>query len=167
MVLGARTGRPTLPGHIRVADQRYADVIASGVQRSATLQRMVDRIGELDGIIYVIAAVEFSPGRITSCSPALFSHEVTSAGMTRILRIVVGHDEGDAAVSTIAHELQHATEVLEDPGARSRTEVTALFVRIGREVDPGVWETVGAENIERTVAHELRASRSGPECDAS
>jgi len=165
-VLRAGMESPTLPGHIRVLDRRLADVIACGIQRSATLRRMVDRIAELDGIIYVTATVKVRPETNHVLRAALV-HEVAVAGTSRILRVVVAHNHGDDAVATIAHELQHATEVLESPGVRSAADVTALFKRIGREVYAGVWETVEAGNIERTVAQELRASRSDPRCDAS
>jgi hypothetical protein len=62
-------------------------------------------------------------------------------------------------VATIAHELRHAAEVLEDPAVRTAADVTALFERIGYTVYAGVLETTAAEEIERTVARELRASR--------
>lgn len=150
---------PGLPGHLRILDPRLADAVARGAQHSATLRRLIDRIGELDGIVYVIAAVQVRPGTNHVLLAAL-SHHVTVAGSTRILRITVGHNYGDRAVTTIAHELRHATEVLQDPAVRTGADVTALFERIGYKVYAGVLETKAAQESERTVAQELRASRS-------
>jgi hypothetical protein len=132
--------------------------MACGLQRSATLQQVVKRIGELEGIVYVVSAVNVRPGKNHVLLAAL-AHDVTVAGTTRILRIVVGHNYGDAAVATIAHELHHATEVLKDPGVRTAADMTTLFERIGRPVYAGVWETTAAQDIERTVEQELRGSR--------
>jgi hypothetical protein len=153
----AVAGAPALPGHLRVLDPRLAEAIAGGAQRSATLRRLIDRIGELDGIVYVIPAVQVRPGTNHALLAAL-SHQVTVAGSTRILRITVGHNYGDSAVATIAHELRHASEVLEDPGVRTAGDITALFERIGYSVYAGVMETTAAQEIERTVARELRVA---------
>jgi len=149
-----------LPDHIRVTDRRLAVALSDGMRRSPTLRALADRVGELNGIVYVVTAVRVWTGTNHSLQGAL-SHQVTVAGDRRILRITVTHDYSDSAIATIAHELRHAIEVLEDPGVRTTEDVDALFERIGTRVSAGVAETGAASEVQRMVAEELRARRGG------
>jgi hypothetical protein len=56
---------------------------------------------------------------------------------------------------TLAHELQHAVELLEAKNARSPTECEALFARIGFRSGPHSYETHAAVEVDRRVAKEL------------
>jgi hypothetical protein len=158
VALGAGCGAP-LPGHIRVIDARLAVDIACGIERSPALRAAVDRIGQLNGVVYVTTAVRVRTASHHALLAGL-AHEVTVAGSTRILRITAEHNYGDSAVATIAHEFRHAIEVLDDPSVRTGGDVTALFERIGRSVSAGVVETTAAGDFERVVLLELHASRS-------
>jgi hypothetical protein len=150
-----------IPDHVRVLDCRLAATLADGMARSPSLRDLVDRIRELQGIVYVSTALSVSPGGHHVLLGAL-SHQVAVAGPYRIMRITVRHDYDDRAVATIAHELRHAIEVLQDPAARSKGDVDLVFERIGYRIASGVMETEGAINVERTVSKELQASRQGP-----
>jgi hypothetical protein len=147
-----------IPDHVRVLDCRLATTLADGLARSPSLKDLVDRIRELQGIVYVSTALSVSPGGHNLLLGAL-SHQVSVAGPYRIMRITVRHDYDDPAVATIAHELWHAIEVLRDPGARSERDVDLVFERIGFRMASGVMETEGAIGVERAVSKELRASR--------
>jgi hypothetical protein len=50
-----------------------------GMARSATLRRVIDRIGELNGIVYIKDAYYVDPRTGRALSGAL-SHEITMAG---------------------------------------------------------------------------------------
>jgi hypothetical protein len=155
---GAEAGDcpPTLPGQLRVMDCRLAASLADGLTRSATLRQLVDGIAALNGIVYVV--VEPTPAVNKTLLGGL-SHRVAVSGSVRVLRITVRQDRGDAAVATVAHELRHATELLEEPAARTDATVDVLFARIGVELRPGVFETNAAIVTERAVFRELHESR--------
>jgi hypothetical protein len=155
----AGTCPPTLPSQVRVMDCRLAALLADGLTRSATLRQLVDRIAALDGIVYVV--FEPTPPVNKTLRGAL-SQPVAVSGRVRLLRIVVRDNRGDAALATVAHELRHATELLEEPGALTDAAVAALFLRIGIELRPGVFETDAAIVSERAVFRELHESRRRP-----
>ena len=66
--------------------------------------------------------------------------------------------QGDRSVRLMAHEFQHAIEVLTSE-ASTEGEIDALFGRIG--VPAGAWttETTGAIVAERAVGRELSRRR--------
>ena len=59
---------------------------------------------------------------------------VTVAGPSRLLRIVVNLRKapGCEAVEMIGHELQHAIELLRNPGIRSDIQAFNFFYNVGR-----------------------------------
>jgi len=63
----------------------------------------------------------------------------------------------------LAHELQHAREVLSDESATSQESVARLYERIG-ERRPGVgnFETDAALRMQKAVARELRSYGKTP-----
>ena len=60
----------------------------------------------------------------------------------------------------MAHELQHAIEVLEATDVASEAAGGQLFERIGMHASAGVMETQAALDIGRAVARELSADRT-------
>src|SRR5689334_6097678 len=78
-----------VPAHIRIGDCEVATAFERAIERSASLRMLVDRIGELKGIVYVT-----TPVNVTAKATLLggFFHQVVSAGDTRILRIAVAHE---------------------------------------------------------------------------
>jgi hypothetical protein len=92
---------------------------------------------------------------------ACLDHRVhTSAGF-RILRVNIAPGESGARlVALIAHELQHAVEVLSEKSATSQEEVTKLFERIGmKRRSAANFETDAAERVQAAVYREARDSR--------
>jgi hypothetical protein len=145
-----------VPSHIRVMNCGLALALADGLERSATLREVVGRIGSLNGVVYVV----FEP--ISSTNKKLLgflSHRIAVTGSTSILYVSVRRNSGDAAVATVAHEFRHAVELLEDPSARTEAQIDALFERIGTRTSAGVFETDAATGVERSVQHELRATK--------
>jgi hypothetical protein len=135
--------------------------MANGMVRSATLRRMVDRVGELNGIVYIEdrCYVNDRAGRVLS---GALSHHITVAGAFRVLHLLVAPESGHRQLTTIAHELQHAIEVLEATEVTSDAAVDRLFERIGVNTSAGVIETQAAVDMERAVGRELSAKRVPP-----
>jgi len=125
-------------------------VIAEGAARSKTFQALVDRIAGTDGIVYV---AEGNCGHeVRAC--LLFS--ITATGSNRILRILVDPSKPDADLMvSVAHELQHAYEVLSDRYIRTNESMALRYRRIGRAVDRR-FETDAAIRVGDAVRAELR-----------
>jgi predicted transcriptional regulator len=81
------------------------------------------------------------------------------AGAHRVLNIVVAPESGDRSMITLAHELQHAIEVLEADDVTTETAVDRLFERIGARVGASIMETRSAVDVQRVVARELSRNR--------
>jgi hypothetical protein len=145
-----------VPDYIRSFDCRLAKAIASGLERSKTFRQLVERVGCLQGIVYIEAQyyVRLQTGIVL---PGALAHTVTKAGPYRILRVLVGPHSGDRPIVVLAHELQHAVEVLESD-ATTETEIDELFERIGVRASTGSVETLAARKVERAVARELSAA---------
>ena len=79
------------------------------------------------------------------------------AGPNRILRVIVDDRKGSSeAIASIAHELQHAREVLVHRDVRNGAAMYGLFERIG------LWrghsfETYAAIRVGEAVRSELRS----------
>jgi hypothetical protein len=148
----------TVPGQIRPMGCRTAMAMANGMVRSATLRRMVDRVGELNGIVYIEDRyyVNDRTGRVLS---GALSHHITVAGAHRVLHLLVAPESANRQLTTIAHELQHAIEVLEATEVKNDAAVDRLFERIGVNTSAGIMETQAALDMERAVGRELSAKR--------
>jgi hypothetical protein len=66
-----------------------------------------------------------------------------------------GAVQGDRPIFILAHELQHAIEVLEAPHVSTEHDVDQLFERIGFHASAGDVETQAALDVERAVRREL------------
>jgi hypothetical protein len=141
---------------IRTSSCRIGRDLDAGLERSATFRRLVDRVGALKGIVYIDVRPLVEPETRREIRGAL-QHHVTVAGDYRLLHVVIA-PSGDAAVGTIAHELQHAIEVLES-NATTEADVDRLFDRIG--APSGAWfrETAAAITAGRAVALEVNGRR--------
>ncbi len=151
------TAPPDVREHIRLSDCRLAQAVATGMARSATFRRLVDRIVELNGIVYVSGTYIVQPAARRVLYGAL-QHRVVKAGEARVLFVTVAPGRETAHIARLAHELQHAIEVLES-GETTDADVDRLFERIGVETGDHVFETMAAEHVQQTVAKELAARR--------
>jgi hypothetical protein len=152
-----------LPQFVRVNDCRLAAAVSGGIGRSPTLHELVERIGKLNGVVYVFTTSPVvTPGGFAA--EGALSHDVNVTGSTRLLRVTVRRrrDYADDSVATVAHELRHALEILEDPSVRSTAAVDALFTRIGDGSFKDVRETTEARNVEQAVQRELKARKERP-----
>ncbi len=146
-----------MPEHVRPLDCTLATVTAAGLARSATFRDIVARIAALNGIVYVQPTVIVQSDTRRVLDGALI-HRVSQVGSRRVLVVVVVPGKSDRSVTIMAHEFQHAAEVLAS-SASTEAEIDALFARIG--VPAGAWttETAAAIAVERAVGRELSARR--------
>ncbi len=143
-----------VPLQLRPLDCRLAAAIADGLKRSATFRGLVERVGALNGIVYIHLKPYINPQTKRELDGGL-SHAVTTAGDHRLLHVMVGAGQGDRPIFILAHELQHAIEVLEAPDVSTEDAVDQLFERIGTHVYAGAVETQAALDVEHVVRREL------------
>ena len=129
-----------------------------GAARSTTFKALVDRIEASHVIVYVAV----NPLMKSSLSGMLTW--MTQAGGYRYLRASVSIDlTPDQMIATLAHELQHAVEVIEDESVTDEASLVALYRRIGLQngsAAPMRWETIAAQETGFKVRRELAAPAS-------
>lgn len=147
---------PTGELRLRPQDSRLAQALKEGARRSATFKSLVDRIEASDVIVYVAINPTMKPnlaGMLTW---------MTQAGDYRYVRASIKTELSfDDMISTLAHELQHAVEVIDDPTVVDEKTLVALYQRIGRQhsmLMPARWETEAAQETAYRVRRELGGS---------
>lgn len=145
---------PIASRHVRPLDPLMAEALRDGLRRSPTLAALVQRIDELDGVVYFEGRAQLSK---RSDRPLLgsMSHAVSTTPAFRVIRIFVTPSAGNVTIATLGHELRHAIEVLEDGGAVDVATVGLLYDRIGRRTRTGVYETNAAQQTGDRVMDEL------------
>src|SRR5262245_55250268 len=132
--------RAAVPLQLRPLDCRLTAAIADGLKRSATFRRLVERVGTLNGIVYIhLRPYVKLDGTLVQDGALL--HSVTTAGVYRVLHVIVNANQGDRPIVILAHEFQHAIEVLEAADVSTENAVDQLFERIGFHVHWGAVET--------------------------
>lgn len=147
-----RIGGPRL----RPQDGRSTQVLREGAARSETFRALVNRIEASNVIVYVAV----SPILKSNLSGQLTW--MTRAGEFRYVRASIKTDlTFDQMIASVAHELQHAVEVIEDESVTDEPSLVALYKRIGhqsRSAGPTGWETVAAQRTATQVRRELVAA---------
>jgi hypothetical protein len=141
--------------HVRTEDPQLSKVIRQGVDQSPTFRELMNRIDSLSGFVYVVwsrcGTRLWEPG-------ACLDHHVAVSGGVRFLRVnIYPGESGERLLALIAHELQHALEVLSDNNATSQENVAKLYERIGlkrRAADN--FETEAAGRVQDAVYREAR-----------
>lgn len=141
---------------IRPQDSRIADLLRTGVARSATFRSLVNRLESGQVIVYL------SLSQTLKSSLAGKLTWMTRAGNFRYLKATINAEQtADQMIATLAHELQHALEVSADPGVTDQRSLLALYKRIGRPSHSGLaesWETAAAQDTGVQVRRELLAT---------
>lgn len=141
---------------IRPQDVRIKEALREGAARSTTFRSLLDRIDTGDVIVYVAV----NPLIKSNLSGALTW--MTSAGGFRYVRASISPDQNlDQMIATVAHELQHALEVVNDPTVTSEGTLVAMYRHIGQQnnsASPNRWETVAAQETGYQVRRELGAT---------
>jgi hypothetical protein len=141
--------------HVRTEDPQLSKVIRQGLDLSPTFRELMNRIDSLSGLVYVV----WSRCGTRLWEPsACLDHRVAVSGGVRFLRVnIYPGESGERLLALIAHELQHALEVLSDNNATSQKNVAKLYERIGlkrRAADN--FETEAAGRVQDAVYREAR-----------
>ena len=138
---GPASAAPLNNARLRPQSPRITAWLAHGLERSATMRDLADRIEQSDVVVYMAIERGLGPG-VSACVTWMAS----VPGM-RYLRISVRPDLHLAeAVAMLAHELQHVVEVIEHPDVQSNDDLAALYQRIGHRTGYTwrAWDTVAA-----------------------
>jgi hypothetical protein len=141
---------------VRSLDKSIQATIDEGCRRSPTFAALVDALERSSFVVYV----EQVPALRDGMRGALLHG---GAG-PQYLRVLLKRGMSlDRRVVVLAHELQHASEVVAAGIAADAVEMNALFRRIGAERSPGGhqqrYETAAALRVTNAVAADLRARR--------
>lgn len=151
--LAAHVVEPWREARIRPQDPRLTTLMRDGMARSATFRALVNRIEASNLIVYV------SLNPIMKSSLAGKLTWMTRAGAHRYLRATINTEQSaDQMIATLAHELHHAVEVLQDENVSDQRTLLELYKRIGRPSHSGIaagWETVAAQEAGLRVRREL------------
>jgi hypothetical protein len=149
---------PDSEARLRPQDARLTNLLRQGAARSTTFKALVDRIEGSNVIVYVAQ----NPLMKKNLSGMLTW--MTRAGGYRYLRASISTDlTPDQMIATLAHELQHAVEVIEDESVTDEASLIALYRRIGRQngsAAPMRWETIAAQETGFKVRRELASPAS-------
>jgi hypothetical protein len=143
---------------VRTLDARIATLFRRGLERSALLREIADKVDAGNIVVYIgldpTMKKKGLAGRLT------FSG---SAGSYRYMRALINPDmPADQIIASIAHELHHVLEVIADPAVRSEDGLRDLYERIGREtraMSGSGWETAAAQQVGHDVRRELFLGR--------
>lgn len=143
---------------VRPYDARSASLLLEGIERSTTIRAIVDRLEELDVIVYLEIQPALSKklaGRLTWMA-ATASH--------RYVRISLNPElNQDALIAALGHELQHALEVAEAPSIVDGPSLQAYYERHGvsSSHQANGWDSLAARVIGDDVRRELAGARRG------
>ena len=143
--------------HLRPLDSLAAAAIEEGPGRSATYAALARFVEDSDFIVYVESSRKLKGGML-----GCLVHGGTGS---RFLRIVLKTGLSvEERIEVLAHELQHAREVIQAGIPNEPAAMNALFSRIGynkrqRGSRSQEYETEAAVQIAATVARELRENR--------
>ena len=151
-----------LKSAVRTNDALLRSLLIEGCRLSPTLRRVADEIGRTDGVVYL------TPGECQiRALRACLLHTIVDTENARYLWIRLGaNPDRRELVVSIAHELQHALEVLSQGGIRSKRDLLNWY-RFGESQAYGItlaspfrsYETTAAIDVGDAVRSEL-ADRS-------
>lgn len=131
---------------IRPTDTQVADLLWHGYQRSATFRSLINRVEQRDVIVY-IEMQPFGGWRLRGCL-----RWMTSTVGFRYVRVSLNpHQNKDALLESLAHELQHAIEVTEQVQIVDASTLVAFYRATGDQPRPGSasWDTPAAGDRQR------------------
>ncbi len=139
-------------GRVSASDRMTADLLAMGRSRSVTFDRLVSAIEQSDVVVVVMT------GRVSRAGQLAFA---TATPYGRIVRATLTVPEiTDRLVPTLAHELQHALEMASDCTVVSQATMEQFYRDYGHRVAEGTFCTLAAQEVTKTVAHEIGTSRT-------
>ena len=148
---------PNVPfPHVRAEDSQMRTLIEDAIVSSATVRALVARITASDVVVFV--ACERNPA--VKASGRL--NFMTSAGGLRYLVIRLKPARRSAAIAMLAHELQHAAEIVDSPSIVDDESLGREYERIGYRSHAShggkAFDTKAAVETGRRVAAELTSA---------
>jgi hypothetical protein len=146
--------------HVRSTDGPTLQLIEEGTRRSATFRTLVAGINDSDGIVYVERGI-CAFGHVNGCVLPF----IAPTPGHRYLRILVTPDQyrvsHDQVLALIAHELQHAREVIGHADVIDVATMEDMYRRIGTPITgrQSGYETSAARAAGDRVLGELLATR--------
>lgn len=138
--------------HVRPTTPALASLVGRAMEASPTFRGIVETIEASDTYVYVME------GQCGHGVRACFSG-ITEAGPRRIMRVSVTLDTGRRdwyLMGSIAHELYHTVEAIENPKVRSTAMQYFLYERIGFHGTTHSHETIKAMDAGNAVRAEVR-----------
>lgn len=124
--LAAAPAPPAVTARLRPQSPRISQLLERARTRSPTVQRMIDRLEAGNVIVYLELNDRLDP-QVAACLTWMAATE-----SVRIVRASLKPRLRDRdAIALLAHELQHAVEVLDHPEVRSSDDLADLYTRIG------------------------------------
>jgi hypothetical protein len=150
---GATAAAPSEAGRalprVRTLTDGLDTIVSQALVRSATFRRLVQTIDRTDGIVYV------EPGKCPHGVRACLL-DVRKSGRNRLVRIRVKANADDwDLMGSVAHELQHAVEVLSNSAITSTIAMQTYYMLEARRINQ-VFETEAAVRTGNTVRAEVR-----------
>ena len=150
--------RSTISGtpRVRPYDRRSAALLLEGLERSATLRAIVDRLERLDVIVYV----EMQPRLRQKLSGTMTW--LTATASHRYVRISLNPQIMDnSLIAVLGHELHHALEVAEAPAIVDTASLQAYYEQHGVSTEKHFngWDSVAAQVVGDDVRRELAGER--------
>ena len=130
------------------------NALGTAIYRSATLRSLLISLRERHAIVYV----RWNPALPRLVNGAMVPR-VTVGRHVRYLWMDLGRDEvSDRLIAVIAHEAQHALEML-DSGLEDSAALTRMYRRLSGNVHTHLYDTAAARDAGRQVIRELQAHR--------
>jgi len=138
--------------HVRTTDHALRALIRDGYTHSPTFAALMRHLEQSDLYVYVEDVARLPgalEGRLLVLAPA---HGY------RYVRIQIARRGApNDAIATLAHELQHATEVADAPNVVDTESLIALYRRIGIDRGSNEYDTREAQETGKKVLKELAA----------
>ena len=141
---------------VRSTDRAILDLLAEGNDRSATFRGLTDAIAHTDGIVYI----EFGYCALGHLNGCLLPFLATTR-RDRYLRLVITPDKNQRShnqlLALVAHEMQHAVEVLGHQEVVDVPTMEAMYRKMGTPLKGGLtgYETSAARTAGDAVLAEL------------
>lgn len=163
LAAGAAAQDVAIGPRVRAADNEARELLAMGEQDSPTLRQLLVELENSDLIVLVSVEPPAPFGQATARNFHGSTRLLAAAAGQRYLAIWLdsrwrpGARQRPRVVSLLAHELQHALEVAQNPDVVDQGGMMTLFGRIGRELCAQQFETDAALAVQSRVFNELSA----------
>ena len=146
------------PGGTRVrpGDGRSAALLIEGLERSATIRSLVNRLESSDVIVYIQRQPLLRNGLAGGVT------WISTAGGYRYVRVSWSPELSTSlAISTLGHELQHALEIANEPSIVGAETMEEFYRKTGiTAADHSGYDTLAARDCGQAVRREIAGVRS-------